>query len=45
MTLAGSATAALAQLVIPNTPLSVRQNAKPIVMLVASKEPRLFYEA
>ncbi len=45
MTLAGSATAALAQLVIPNTPLSVRQNAKPMVMLVASKEHRLFYEA
>ena len=43
--LAGTATAALAQLTIPNTPLSVRQNAKPLVMLVASKEHRLFYEA
>ena len=43
--LAGSATGALAQLTIPDTPLSVRQNVKPLVMLVASKEHRLFYEA
>ncbi|MEY4710614.1 MAG: hypothetical protein RIS88_64, partial [Pseudomonadota bacterium] len=43
--LAGMATSALGQTVIPNTPLSVRQNAKPLVMLVASKEHRLFYEA
>ena len=43
--LASATTAALAQLTIPNTPLSVRQNAKPLVMLVASKEHRLFYEA
>ncbi len=45
MALAGSAAAALAQQAIPNIPLSVRQNAKPLVMLVASKEHRLFYEA
>lgn len=36
---------ALAQQIIPNTPLSVRQNVRPMVMLVASKEHRLFYEA
>jgi len=36
---------ARAQNIIPAVPLAVRQTAKPMVMLVASKEHRLFYEA
>ncbi len=36
---------ALADISIPSVPLAVRQTAKPMVMLAASKEHRLFYEA
>jgi len=32
-------------LTIPNVPLSVQQSVKPLVMLVAGKDHRLFYEA
>ena len=35
----------LAQAIIPSAPMSVRLSAKPMVMLVASKEHRLFHEA
>jgi len=34
-----------ADLNIPNTPLTAQQSAKPMTMLVASKDHRLFYEA
>ncbi len=34
-----------ADISIPSIPLAVRQGAKPLVMLVVSKEHRLFYEA
>jgi len=40
-----AAAAAFADISIPPVPLAVRQTAKPMVMLVASKEHRLFYEA
>lgn len=43
--LAFTAKTLLAQAIIPSAPMSVRQSAKPLVMMVASKEHRLFYEA
>lgn len=40
-----AAATANADISIPNAPLAVRQTAKPLVMLVVSKEHRLFNEA
>lgn len=34
-----------AQVIIPNVPLSVQQSVSPLVMLVAGKDHRFFYEA
>lgn len=38
-------TIAQSEVIISNIPLSVRQNVKPMIMLVASKDHRLYYEA